>query len=84
MSCTHLIEIHLGYNRLTKLPLEIGYLVELKQLVLHRNCLLELPESITNIKSSLKRLDVANNNLRIFPSKFHTLHLNERPLGSPE
>ncbi|CAF1202711.1 unnamed protein product [Rotaria sp. Silwood1] len=75
--CTRLIELHLGYNRLTKLPLEIGYLIELKQLILHRNNLLELPESITNLKNSLKLLDVACNNLRIFPSKFHTLHLNE-------
>ena len=27
---THLIELHLGYNRLTNLPLEIGYLINLK------------------------------------------------------
>jgi hypothetical protein len=75
--CTHLTELHLGYNRLTKLPLEIGYLINLKQFILHRNKLLELPESITNLKSSLKCLDIACNNLRIFPSKFHTLNLNE-------
>lgn len=75
--CTHLIELHLGFNRLTKLPLEIGYLINLKQLILHRNNLLELPESITNLKTSLKCLDVACNNLRIFPSKFHTLNLSE-------
>jgi hypothetical protein len=75
--CTHLIELHFGYNHLTKLPLEIGYLTELRQLILHRNHLLELPESITNLKSSLKILDIACNNLRIFPSKFHTLRLKE-------
>ncbi len=75
--CTHLIELHLGYNQLNKLPLEIGYLINLKQLILHRNNLLELPESITHLKSSLKYLDVACNNLRIFPSKFHTLNLIE-------
>ena len=75
--CIRLIELHLGYNHLTKLPLEIGYLTDLKQFILHRNNLLELPESITNLKSSLKSLDVACNYLRIFPSKFHTLQLNE-------
>ncbi|CAF3440576.1 unnamed protein product [Rotaria socialis] len=75
--CTRLIELHFGYNCLTKLPLEIGYLIDLKKLVLHRNNLLELPESITNLKTSLNLLDVACNNLRIFPSKFHTLHLKE-------
>ncbi|UJR30468.1 hypothetical protein I4U23_018001 [Adineta vaga] len=75
--CTRLIELHLGFNSLTKLPLEIGYLTNLKQLILHRNNLLEIPESITNLKNSLKHLDIACNNLRIFPSKFHTLKLQE-------
>ncbi|CAF0754347.1 unnamed protein product [Didymodactylos carnosus] len=76
-SCTKLLELYLGYNQLKKLPLEIGYLTELQRLILHRNRLLELPESITNIKHSLKHLDVAANELRIFPSKFHSLNLNE-------
>ena len=52
-------------------------MTELKSLIVHRNQLLELSESITNLKSSLKILDVACNYLRIFPSKFHTLQLKE-------
>lgn len=76
-SCRKLTELYLGYNQLAKLPLEVGFLTELKRLVVHRNQLLEIPESVTNLKSCLKHLDVSCNYLRIFPSKFHTLHLKE-------
>lgn len=75
--CTRLLELHLGFNSLTRLPLEIGYLTHLTQLILHRNHLLEVPESVTNLRSSLKQLDIACNDLRIFPSKFHTMNLHE-------
>jgi hypothetical protein len=75
--CRQLLELHLGYNCLSRLPLEIGYLTRLTRLIVHRNRLVELPESLTHLKASLTHLDVACNHLRIFPSRFHTLKLTE-------
>ena len=76
-SCTNLVELRLGYNQLRKLPLELGCLLKLKHLIVHRNRLVDLPESLINLHATLEVLDIAGNEIRICPNKFHTLRLRE-------
>lgn len=63
----HLQEIYLYQNKLSSLPIELGYLVHLEMLALNENSLTALPDTFDNLKS-LKVLDLRHNKLTEIPS----------------
>ncbi|CAG2203780.1 Leucine-rich repeat-containing protein 69 [Mytilus edulis] len=75
-------EFHVAGNQLTSLPLEFGFLVNLEKLYLQKNKIRELPE-IQNLSTEfgkcykLRTLDIAANELRIFPTELASLPLKE-------
>ncbi|XP_060680023.1 leucine-rich repeat-containing protein 69 [Hemiscyllium ocellatum] len=87
----HLCELHLAHNKLKSLPHDIGYLTNLKKLSVPRNEIQVLPEiKMTRtfvyrilrkqelcVLRNLKVLDVAGNQLHIFPTKLLHLKLEE-------
>ncbi|KAK8399286.1 hypothetical protein O3P69_003419 [Scylla paramamosain] len=63
---SHVEQLHLKCNLLTKLPEKFGCLTHLTHCFLNSNSLESLPDSLGDLKS-LKILDVANNNLTSLP-----------------
>lgn len=59
--------LQVSNTKLLSLPEELGKLVNLKTLDLHRNSIVELPASIGLLKE-LKNLDVSGNELQILPA----------------
>ncbi|XP_029202678.2 leucine-rich repeat-containing protein 47-like [Acropora millepora] len=79
LSCLNFLQI--SNTKLFSLPEDLGNLLHLKTLDLHRNSLQELPSSIGLLKE-LKNLDLSGNELEVLPSalgqlsSLQTLNLN--------
>lgn len=79
LSCLNFLQV--SNTKLFSLPEDLGNLLHLKTLDLHRNSLQELPSSIGLLKE-LKNLDLSGNELEVLPSalgqlsSLHTLNLN--------
>lgn len=73
--------LQISNAKLVTLPEELGNLLNLKTLDLHRNSIVELPTSIGLLKQ-LKNLDVSGNELQLLPENLseltllHTLNVN--------
>jgi Leucine-rich repeat (LRR) protein len=62
----------LAKTKLTKLPAELGSIINLTSLLCHSNQLTHIPDEIGNLVN-LKNLDFSNNNLEILPSSMSNL-----------
>jgi Leucine-rich repeat (LRR) protein len=71
-SFPHLIELHLGSNKLNRLPENISLLTSLQELYLQHNLLTELPWEIGKL-TKLEIINLTNNRLNILPNSIGKL-----------
>lgn len=67
-----LTEIHMGFNKLTTLPPEIGKYTKLLYLDIRNNCLSDLPEELSKIVN-LREINLSHNQFPVIPSVVYEL-----------